>query len=202
MHLEAEVLPTAEGPADPRHRRSDALGGDPQARGGLVAVDVEELGADEELHAEPVVVGDGEPALAPEEGLVLHDDLVLPLHHDVAHRLAVAVTDPELAEHVAVGVDRVGVNRSGGVDERGQHLVVDRDRGDRPAGDVGVIGGHRRQRLADVAHHVASEDRLVGVLEPVGRPTADVLVGDHGPDAWDGPGRPDVERHDAGVRMR
>ena len=38
---------------------------------------------------------------------------------------------------------------------------VDDDRGQRPPAGLGVVGGDRGDRLADVAHDVAGEHRLV-----------------------------------------
>ena len=52
--------------------------------------------------------GTARPGLGPEEGLVLHADLVGPLDDDVALGGGVAVADRHAAHDVAVGVDRVG----------------------------------------------------------------------------------------------
>ena len=71
----------------------------------LVAVDVQPLGRDEEVDA-AVLGGHGEPGLRPEEGLVLHPDLVLAGHHDVGLARLVAVGDVDVAQEVAGGVQR------------------------------------------------------------------------------------------------
>ena len=48
-----------------------------------------------------------------------------------------------------------------GVDQRVEHLVLDDDRRERPPAGLGMIGGDRGDRLADVAHDVGGEHRLV-----------------------------------------
>ncbi len=48
-----------------------------------------------------------------------------------------------------------------GVDQRLEHLVLDDDRGERPPARLRVVGGDGGDRLADVAHDVVGEHRLV-----------------------------------------
>ena len=48
-----------------------------------------------------------------------------------------------------------------GVEQRLEHLVLDDDRGQRPPARLGVVGGDGGDRLADVAHDVGGEHRLV-----------------------------------------
>ena len=137
--------------------------------------------------------GTASPDSGPEERLVLHADLVGALDDHVAGRVRIAVPDAEVAEHVAVGVDRRGaVDRRLGVDQRLEHLVVDLDgRAGAPAASLGVVGGHGGDRLAVEAHHVVGEHRLVGVLEAVGRVPGHVVrrSGRRAPRAWPVPGR-------------
>ena len=61
-----------------------------------------------------------------------------------------------------------------------EHVVVDGDRGDGTAARFLVVGGDDGDRLADVAHVVAGEHRLVGGDQPVRRHARHVLGGEHG----------------------
>ena len=169
VHLQADVFARAERATDTGERRAAPFEREAEARGDLVAVDVQPLRRDVELDAAAVVVGHGEAGLGSEEGLVLHPDLVEALDDDRAGRVGIAVPDAHVAEEVAVGVDRRRVERRLRIGERIEHLVLDRDRGHRAARRLGVVGGDRGDRLADVADDVAREHRLVGVLEPVRR---------------------------------
>ena len=67
---------------------------------------------------------------------------------------------------------------------------------------LGVLGGDERDRLAEVAHAVDREHRLVAELEPVALLARDVLVGEHGVDAGHRQRLGDVDREDARVRVR
>ena len=60
------------------------------------------------------------------------------------------------------------VDRPLGVDQRLEHLVLDHDRLERPPARLGMVGGHRGDRLADVADDVGGEDRLVLADQAVG----------------------------------
>ena len=97
--------------------------------------------------------------------------LVGALDHDVAGGVGIAAHDALVAQHVAVGVDRrVGAGDGGlGVEQRLEHLVRHGDGGQRPPARLGVIGRHHGDRLADVAHVVAGEHRLVGGDQAVRR---------------------------------
>ena len=169
-----------------------------EARGDLIAVLVQPLRGDPQVDAARAV-GHGEPRLRPEERLVLHADLVGALDDDVARRRGVAVGEADVADHVAVGMDRWRVGGCLGVDQRGQHLVGDGDRVERPAGRVRVVGGYRGHRFAGEAHDVAGEHRLVGREQAVGAGSRHVVGGDDARHAGDRQRRPDVERGDAGV---
>jgi len=94
--VQAEVLPGAERPAHAGQGQPDQVGVHAQAVGHLVAVHVQPLGGDEQVHP-AVGCRNGQARLRSEEGLVLHAHLVGALHaHEavtVGGRL-VAVTFP------------------------------------------------------------------------------------------------------------
>ena len=140
-------------------------------------VDVQPLGGDEEVHA-AVLGRHGEAGLRPEEGLVLHADLVLAGDHDLALGVRVAVADRHVAQQVAARVQRRDrrVERALGVGQRLEHLVVDLDLLGRRARGLGVVGGDDRDRLALVADVLPREHRLVVDLQPVGLAAGHVLV--------------------------
>ena len=166
-------------PTPPSVRRTRVLG-QAEAGGDLLAVLVQPLRGDVQLDAAAVRVGDGDGRLEPEERLVLHADLVRALDDDVAGGVGVAAHDALVAQHVAVGVDRRvrAVDRRLGVEQRVEHLVVDVDRGQRPPARLRVVGGDGGDGLADVAHELAGEHRLVGGDQPVGRLAGHVVGGD------------------------
>ena len=105
VHLQADVLPGAEGTADAAEHEADPLGVEPEAGGHLLAVLVQPLGGDVELHPGPARIGEGDGRLEAQEGLVLHPDLVGALDHHRPGGVGVAPHDALVAEHVAVGVD-------------------------------------------------------------------------------------------------
>ena len=95
----------AERAADAAEGQPHQLLGEPEALGHLLAVVVQPLGGDDEVDA-AVVGGDGEARLGAHERLVLHPDLVGALDDDGTARVGIAAADDQLAEHVAVGVQR------------------------------------------------------------------------------------------------
>ena len=203
MHLQADVLPRPEGAADPTEHEPHLVLGQAEAGGDLAAVLVQPLRGDVQLDAAGAGVGYGDGGLQPEERLVLHPDLVGPLDDDIPGGVGIAVPDALVAQEVAVRVDRlVGPgDRRLGVEQGVEDLVGDDDRVERPPAGLGVVGGDRRHRLADVAHHVAGEHRLVGGDQPVGRLPRHVVGRDHRLHSRDPPRRRGVDRHDAGVRV-
>ncbi len=182
LHLHAEVLPGAEGPADAGEVDAHLVDRERQAGGDLDLVDMDPLGGDVEVDA---AIGrrDGEPGLGAHEGLVLHPRLVGALDHDGAARLRVTPEDALGEEPVAERMDRVGLKRRLRVNERLADFVGDDDGLRCPARRLGMVGGNSGDRLAVVADDVGGEDRLVGLVEPVGLAARHVLVGDDGPDA-------------------
>ena len=119
-------------------------------------------------------VGEGESGLGPEEGLVLHPDLVGALDDDLTDALGVAVAQGQPADDVAVGVDRFGGQRELRIGQWRKRFVVDDDGGESPAGELGVLSGDECDRFAVETHDVGGEHRLVRVLEAEGRGAGDV----------------------------
>ena len=91
-----------------------------------------------------------------------------------ARVVAVAV-----AHRRALGMERLLLERALHVDDRLERLVLDDDRPERERGLLRVLGGDDRDRLADVAHPVGREHRLVGELEPVDLLSGHVGVRQH-----------------------
>ena len=172
-------------PTPPRCSRT-CSGGRPEAGGDLVAVLVQPLGGDPQVDP-ALAVGHGQPRLGAEERLVLHADLVGALDHHVAGRRRRRRGSTTM-RRITLPSGWIGGGAGGGVgvDQRGQRLVGDLDGVQRPAGGVGVVGRHRRHRLAHEAHDVAGEHRLVGRDEPVGGGAGHVVGGDHAGHAGDG----------------
>ena len=75
-------------------------------------------------------------------GLEHPDQPVLAADHDVGRGLRVSPADPHMPHQVAAGVHPFGAGPQCclGVGDRGEHLVIDRDRGGRAAGGLRVIG--------------------------------------------------------------
>ena len=166
MHVHGQVLAPAERAADARELEPDPVRREPERRADLALVDVQPLGGDEEVDAAGAV-RNGEPGLRSEERLVLHADLVVAGDDDVRDRVGVAGADLDVAHEVAAGVEprTVGLQRLLGIDDRLEHVVLDRDLLHRPARRLGVVRGDQGDRLALVADDVDRQDRLVLVLE-------------------------------------
>src|ERR1700749_3725105 len=87
-----------------------------------------------------------------------------------------------------------------GVGDRLVDVIVDPDPLGRLAGDLRVVGGDERDRLAVGAHRVDGEHRLVDDLQPVELVARHVLVGEHRVHAGRGQRRADVDGADPGRR--
>ena len=189
VDLHREVLAPAERAADAGEVDAHALGLEAEARRDLVAVDVQPLRRDVDVDA-ALAVGDREPGLGAEERLVLDPELVDARDGHVAARVRVAVPDHEVSDDVrarvvevavavrpALVVDRLLLHRALHVDDGLERLVLDADPLGGSARLLGVLGGDERDGLAEVAHLLDREHRLVGELEAVallrrGRPRA------------------------------
>ena len=203
MDLHRQVLAAAERPAGARESEPHLVPRKVQARGDLVAVDMQPLGRDEQLHA-AVLAGHRQPRLRAEERLVLRADLVAALDDDLADGARVTVPQPDVAEHVAVGVDvsRLRPQSHLGIRQRLEHVVLDLDRRDGPRSDLRMVRGDGRNRLAVEQRHLVREDRLVVVFETVGAAAPQVVVGDDRVHAGDEQRRARVQMRDARVRER
>ncbi len=204
MDLQADVLTGAERSADAAEHQPHPLLGQPETGGDLLAVLVQPLRGDVQLDAVLVDVGHRDRRLEPEEGLVLHADLVRPFDDHVADGVRIAGPDALVPQHVAVGVDQrvPAVDRRLGIEQRFEHLVGHLDGGQRSATRLGVVGGDGGDRLAHVPDVVAGEDRLVGGDQPKRLLARYVGGSDDRLHAVDPPRRCHVDRHDPGVRVR
>jgi hypothetical protein len=178
------------------------------------AVDVQPLRRD--VDVDPAfAVGNCEPGLGAEEGLILDPEFVDAGDRHVAERLRVAVTDHEVAHDVrsrvvevavavrpALVVDRVLLHRALGVDDGLERYVFDLDPICRATRLLGVLGCDERDGLAEVAHLLEREHRLVRELEPVALLPRDVLVREHGVHTRRRQRLAQVDLDDARVRVR
>ncbi len=213
MKLHRQVLAPAEGATDAGEVNSNLLLLEPEARGDLVAVDVQPLRRDVDVDP-ALAVRHREAGFRPEERLVLDAELVDAADRDVALCVGVAVPDDDRAQHVrprvlpeavaggrAPVVDRRLLSGVLGVDDRLEGLVFDRDLLGRAPRLLRVLGGDEGDRLAEIADAVDGQHGLVGELEPVGLRAGDVGVGQHSVDAGHRKRLRDVEPQDAGVRV-
>jgi len=214
VHLHREVLPSAERAADPGEVDPYLLLLEPEAGRDLVAVDVEPLRRDVDVDP-ALAVRNGKPGFRPEECLVLHAELVDAADRDLALSVRVAVPDRNraedvralvVAEAVARGrvllVKRLLLSRALRVDDRLERLVLDLDPLGRAARLLRMLGGDERDRLAEVAHPVDREHRLVGELQAVGLRARNVRVREHPVNAGHGERLRDVDLDDPRVRVR
>jgi hypothetical protein len=139
----------------------------------LVAVDMEPLRRHVDVHP-ALAVRNGEARFGPEESLVLDPELVVSGDSHLAGRVRVSVADRQLAD---------GFGRFLGVSDGFLRDVVDLHRRSGAAGLLRVLGRHKRDRLAEVAHLAHGQDGLVGELEPVALLTRNVPVREDGVDA-------------------
>ena len=126
-------------------------------------------------------------------------DVVHALDGDVRRGVGIAASDHQRADDVrrvgrrgtrgpsSGGRDGAAPSRSRARDRHGlERLVLDAHGGSRAPGLLGLLGRDDRDRLAEVAHAVDREHRLVGELEAVGLLPGNVLVGEDGVDAGQG----------------
>src|SRR4030095_8340670 len=103
VDLHGQVLAAAERAADAGEMNTDLLLTQTEARGNLVAVDVQPLRRDVDVDA-ALAVRNGQPRFGPQECLILNPELVIALDGDVARRIRVAALDPHVADAVRPGV--------------------------------------------------------------------------------------------------
>ncbi len=213
MDLDGQVLAPAEraahaGEVDPHH-----VGRKVEARRDLVTVDVKPLGRDVDVDT-AFPVRDRDARLRAEERLVLLADLVVPGHGDVARRVGIAAPDHDRAHDVRVrvvtvtvahrrpvGMQRLELGRPLGVDDRLERLVLDADRGGSAARLLGLLRGHDRDRLPEVADAVGGKHRLVLELEAVRLLAGNVVLREHRVHAGHAHGSGDVDGDHACVRI-
>ena len=204
MHVEAEVLTGTERTTNPGQRQADLVLGQAETGCHLVAVLVQPLGSHIKVDA-TILIGDGQPGLRTEEGLILHAYLVGPLNRyqvvSVCSRL-VTVTEMDPANDVPVGMDRGGVGSQLWVHQRFGRFPVHLDCGEGTTHRVGMVGGHYDNGLALVADDVGGQNRLVPLDKAIGGATWHVLVGQHGVHTGKGQRRSYVDAPDPrrGVR--
>src|SRR3954465_8803643 len=121
MDLHREVLTAAERTAHPREVDAHLLLLEPEARGDLVAVDVQPLRRDVDIDA-TLAVGHREPGLRAEKRLILDPDLVHARDGHVSVRVRIAVTDDERAYDVRPRVVAIPVSHRGPI--RMQRLLL------------------------------------------------------------------------------
>ena len=202
LHLHAQVLAGAEGAPDAGEVQPHLVERQAEAGRDLVLVDVQPLGGDVQVDA-AVVRRDREAGLRAHEGLVLHAGLVAALDDDGARGVRSRPGGSSGGSRTLPrGWIGAASSRDSGSTSGSRRLVVDDDgRGGAPGG-LGVVGGHRRDRLSHVADHVPGEDGLVGVVETVGLATGHVVGGEHRRDAGDLQRAGDVDAADRGGGMR
>ena len=188
VDLDREVLPPSERAADTGEVDPHLLRLEAEAGRDLVAVDVEPLRRDVDVDA-ALSVGNRDPRLRPQERLILLPDLVDPFDTHIRGRVGIAPSDPHRADDVRprvvavpmphrgpIRVERIHLRRPLGIGDRLERLVFDPNGSSCPASLLGLLGRHDRHRLAEVAHAVDREHRLVGELEPVRLLAGDVVV--------------------------
>lgn len=199
--LDAGVLAVGGGAGHSGHHDLDLLRFEAEGGGGQITVGVRVRGGGVDLHA-AIGARHREPGLGPDGRRVLAADPVEPLDHHLAHDIGVAEAERDVPDEVAVRVQRLCLEGQLGVGDRLLDLVLDGDGGSGQPRRVGVVGGHRGDRLAVVADLVLGEDRAVGGAPAVPRVTGDVLVRDDDPDARHLHGVLGVDRQDPRARVR
>ncbi len=204
VHLQADVLSGAEGPADSTEHQTDGVEREAETRCDLSTVLVQPLGRHVQFDTTAIRIRDRQGCFEAEEGLILHPDLVGALDHDRGGGIGIAAHDALVADHVAVGMDRLmGTgDRRLGIEQRREHFVVDDDCVECSTAGLGIVGGHGSDRFADVADHRVGEHRLVVGDQAIGELAGHVGGGDDGFDAGDLPGAAHVDRADACRRVR
>lgn len=199
--LEAGVLAVAGRAGHSGHHDLDPVGLQAEAGGGQVAVGVRVGGRGVDLDT-AVGPGHGEPGLGADGRRVLAADPVEALDDDLAGDVRVAEPQRDVADQIAVGVQRFGLERLLRVGDRLQHLVLDRDGGRGEPGGVRMVGGDRGDGLAVVADQFGREDGAVGDRASVRGVAGDVGVRDHRVDAGHRGRLGRVDGEDPGVRVR
>ena len=197
VYLKAHILTGAERPAHACEGEAHLVFGQTEGCRDLGLVGVKPLGGDVEFHAF-VFARHRHARLHAHERLVLHADFVCAFNHDLACGILVAPADGDLAEDVAVGVDRVGCDGFFGIADGGERFVIHDDGIGCFAGGFWVVGGNDGYRFALIADFVFGKHRLVGMLQTEDFAAGDVIVKQNRRDAADGQSGGDVNGADVG----
>ena len=205
--LGIQLAPNAEPAADVPLEQLQRAGRQPEHRGDRIAVVVRHLGGAVQLQTitAGVVASDRAARLERHAGVPADRELELDHRVRLAKRLvqiAVALADGRRLARDA-GSELAG--RRGGADDRGKLLDLERHQLRGVLRDIGVAGEHAGDRLADVAHELAREDRLAVRLQPRDpghaevdrRHLSDVRAGPHRDHARRAERRADVRRRAA-----
>src|SRR6056300_1584046 len=159
MHLQGDVLATAEGSTYSTEGEPDAIFLETEAGSDLATILMQPLRCHEELHAGPVVVGNSDGRFEAEEGLVLHADLVGALDGDFPDQVLIATNDPLMAYDVAVGVNRFEgtIDRLFRVEKRLEDLVGDDDQLDGTGAGLRIARRDRRHCFPHEPHFIDGE---------------------------------------------
>ena len=150
-----------------------------------------------------------------EERLILLPDLVGAGNRHIARRIGVAVSNDHRANDVRawivavpvpprrpVGVERIHLGRALRIRDGRERLVRDAHGRGGASSLLRLLRCDDRDGLAEVAHPLRREHRLIGELEAVRLPTGDVLAGEDGAHARHTERLGDVDLEDAGMRVR
>ena len=201
-----EVEAAAEVAAHRRLQHTHAVARDPERRREVALIEERDLGRrpHREALAAPVPLGDRDHR---PQARRRHERQAIRILDDRRRRRERAVhvaVDELVAERVLVGaellVDQRGAlrERRRRVVDRRQLCVLDLDELERRLGDLGRLGGDRRDLVADAADLAALERRLV--LGEAERDRLDVGAGQDGEHAGQRPRPRRVDAHEARVR--
>ena len=185
VYLKAHILTGTERPAYACQSEAHLIFGETEGSRDLGLVGVEPLGGDVEFHAF-VFARHRHARLHAHERLVLHADFVCAFYHDLACGILVAPADGDLAEDVAVGVDRVGSDGFFGIADGGERFVIHYDGIGCFAGGFRMVGGDDGHWFALIADFVFGEHGLVGMFQAEDCAAGDVIVEQDRRDAADG----------------
>ena len=120
MHLQREILSSAECPTDPGEHEANLVLGETETGSDLVEILVHCLSGNMQFDSRATWVRQCECSLKSEERLVLHPHLVRTLDHHGTGGAAITAQHPLVPDDVAVGVNRrmTTVYRPFGVGER------------------------------------------------------------------------------------
>ena len=122
--------------------------------------------------------------------------------HERTHDVRSLVIAVPATHRRPIRVQRRLFGRALGIDDRLEQLVLDSNLLRRPTRLLGMLGRDERDRLAEVAHAVDREHRLVAELEPVELLAGDVVVREHRVHAGHRQRARRVDPDDARVRLR